>query len=254
MLKHIGIYLSLIIGLISCNIKEDMSNCPGTILLDYTSYPKEILDEIDPDEQVSVYIFDTKGNCCKIYTYTYGELEDINFEFKVPIQYNGLNAVVWHGNDCKSYSCNEMAKGGNYKDFMLQLNYDIATTSFSRVPSSLWAAPLEPIDYCAAITRHRIHMTRVHTRINVNLRQKQVDGSIKELNMDDYQTTIFAKNDIYRTDYTISRQSHELQFNNTEELEQNTYLDWAHVGTLRITPEMDCTMQIAPVDDLSILQ
>ncbi len=249
MLKYIYIYLLLVIGLVSCNIKEDMSDCPGTILLDYTSYSDEILDEIEPDEQVSVYIFDTNGICCDIYSYSYGELQAIDYEFRVPIQYNGLYAVVWHGNNSSDYDIT-MAKGKSYKDFYLRLNYDLANSHFTHVPPSLWASPIEPIEYCASKSRHRIHMTRIHTEVNVNLRQRMVDGSIKELDMADFRTMIRAQNDVYHTDYTISRQSETLIFTNEDELQEYDFLDWAHVGTLRIMPEAKCLLQIAPLDEL----
>lgn len=246
--KYIGIYLLLTLVLISCNIKEDMSNCPGTILIDYTSYSNDILNEIEDDEQVNIYIFDVDSICIEIYTFSYGELRDIDFEFEVPIQYNGLNAVVWHGNDSPDYSDRRMVIGENYENYYLRLNYNIATTDFTRVPSPLWASELEPIEYCASKTRHRVYMTRIHTLFNVNLRQQYPDGSIVELDMDDYLTAIYAQNDVYHTDYSVSRQSHLIEFTNEDELEENTFLDWAHVGTLRITPEMYCSMQITPID------
>lgn len=226
-----------------------MSNCPGTILLDYTAYSDEILDDIAPDEEVNIYIFDQNNICNKIYTFTYGELQKINYEFEVPIKYNGHNAVVWHGNHSPDYSANRMKIGESLNDFYLRLIYNESSHKFTHVPDPLWASPLEPIDYCASKSRHRIHMTRIHTYVNVNLRQQNVDGSTFEIDMDDYITSIQSQNDVYHTDYSISGQSEMLEFNNAEELAANTFLDWAHVGTLRITPNMYCVLCIAPVGD-----
>ncbi len=248
MLKHIGIYLLFAFGLISCNIKEDISDCPGTILLDYTAYSDEILDEIEPDEQVHVYIFDHNDICFKVYQFSYAELEAIDFEFKVPILYNGQNAVVWHGNDAADYKDDNMAIGHSLEEFMLTLNHDLQNKTINHLPSSLWASPLEPIEYCASKSRHRIHMTRIHTRINVNLRQEMPDGSVKEVDMDDYLLTVKSTNNVYHTDYTLCDSCEELTFTNREELDSNSFLDWGHVGTLRVSPDMSCTMQIAPAD------
>ncbi len=243
-LQNIIVCLLAIVGVVSCRIKEDMSKCPGTILLDYTAYSDEVIAEIAPEEEVSVYVFDKNGICCDIITHTYGDLEAIDFEFKVPILYNGLQAVVWHGNDSEDYYNPQMALGQSYEDFSLSLNKEISKNVFTHLTPSLWASPLEPIDYCASKTRHRIHMTRIHTRVNVNLKMKLDDGSFKDINMDDYLVKILSPNDVYHTDYTLCEECEMTEFNNQEQIDKNSFIDWARVGSLRISPDMDCKMQI----------
>lgn len=147
-----------------------MSNCPGTILLDYTLYSESILDEIDSNSVVNIYIFDSEDICSDIISYTYGELDKCDFEFEVPITYRNCNALVWHGGSSSEYDDSSMTIGTSLDDFYLKLNHN--GESYSKVTELLWAAPLEEIDFCASKTRHRIYMTRLHTLLNLTLSQR----------------------------------------------------------------------------------
>lgn len=239
--------LVALLGLISCNIKEDVSDCPGSMILDYSAYSDEILDEIGSEEQIDVFIFDPTGICVEIYTFTYGELEAQGFEFVVPIEYRNYNAVVWQGLNSESYTSNRMVLCESYENFYTRLVYEAATLSYSKVPESLWATQLEPIEFCAKITRHRVYMTRLHTKVEVNLYQKYSDGSVEELDMEDYLVTIEAQNNVYHTDYTIDKtESVELDYDNKVEVESGQDLRCACVGTLRIAPDMNCVLYVEP--------
>lgn len=71
------------------------------------------------------------------------------------------------------------------------------------------------------------------------------DGSLIDLDMEDYLVTIEAKNNVYQTDYTIDeKESEELEYNNLEELESGEQLSCGCVGTLRLTPDMDCVLYV----------
>lgn len=251
----LAIFLILVVyGFTSCNIKEDLSNCPGSILLDYTDYSQEILDEIDPTSMVYIYIFDTEDICTEIMSYTYGELEAIDFEFSVPRVYNGNNALIWHGVDDPDYDNSSMVKGALLDDFYLKLIHE--TSNFSEVTPLLWASELEPIEYCSTKTRHRIYMTRVHTLINLKLTQVNNDNTITQLDMNDYIVSLNAKNDIYHEDFTIDEESTEVIYTNLDEISTVTLaeeLEITHVGTLRLTPDMESLLTIRRVDDGTIV-
>lgn len=235
----------MIAGTVSCNIKDDVSNCPGSIILDYSAYSAEILDEIEADEQIDVFVFDTSGICVEVYSFSYGELKEKGFEFEVPITYRNYNAVVWQGLNSDGYTSRRMVLGESYENFYLRLVYESASQSCSDMVDPLWASPFEPIDFCAKITRHRVYMTRLHTDVDLYIQQKMKDGSLVDLNMEDYLVTIEATNNVYHTDYTIDEtQSVEIEYNNAEEIVDGEDMSCGCVGTLRLTPDMDCTMYV----------
>ncbi len=240
-------------GFTSCNIKEDMSDCPGTILLDYTDYTQEIIDEIDPATKVYVYIFDDEDICTEIIEHTYGELEAIDYEFKVPITYNGKNALVWHGGDNSDYDNSTMVKGARLDDFYLKLIHE--TNKFEEVTPELWASALEPIDYCASKSRHRIFMTRLHTLINIKLTQQNNDGSVSQLDMNDYIVSLNATNDVYHEDLTLCSSCEEVIYSNADEISTASSIrETAHVGTLRLTPTMESILTVKRVDDGTVVK
>lgn len=257
---NIGLLLFALLGAISCNIKEDMSNCPGSMILDYTAYDDVILDDIGADEQIDVFIFDPNGICIDTYTFTYGALQEVGFEFELPIQYSGYNAVVWQGLNSEHYTSNRMVLGESYENFYLRLVYDTIYSSYSNVPDPLWASPLEPIEFCAKITRHRVYMTRIHTQVNVSLQQSMSDGALADLDVDDFNFTITACNNVYHTDYSISAESILLEYTEEEEDALATFSseeieetdEAAHLGTLRITPDMECSLKIESKEGRSL--
>ncbi len=251
---NIGLSLLTLLGAVSCNIKEDMSNCPGSIILDYSAYSSSILDDIGAQEQVDVFIFDPDGICIDIYTFTYGDLEAVGFEFEVPITYSNYNAVVWQGLDSENYTSNRMVLGQSYEDFHVRLVYDTEDNSYESTPDPLWASPFEPIEFCAKITRHRVYMTRLHTELNVSVVENYSDGSSQVLGPDDFDVVIHATNNVYTTDYTIDEvESIELEYTDDDDavgvisLSDTDYV-CSCTGTLRITPDMDCTLQIEDVN------
>ncbi len=233
---NIGLSLLTLFGVSSCNIKEDMSDCPGRMILDYSAYSDLILDDIAADEQINVFIFDANGICCDIRTFTYGTLCNQGLEFELPITYRGYNAVVWQGLDSEKYESSTMMLGESYDDFYLTLLSE--NSNYTGALAPLWVSPLEPIEYCAKITRHRVYMTRLHTEIRISLQESLTDGSLVELDMNDYSVTIEAANNIYHTDYTISDESSIIQYSN----------DGAELGTLRLMPDMECLLNIEEVD------
>lgn len=242
------------LGVVSCNIKEDMSDCPGRIILDYSAYPDEILDDIAADEQIDLFIFDHSGICIDIRTFTYGALSEQGFEFELPINYRNYNAVVWQGLNSENYTSNRMVLGESYENFYLRLVYDTALDSYSCVPDPLWASPLEPIEYCAKITRHRVYMTRLHTEIDVSVQEKLSDGTLVDLEIDEFRPIIHACNNVYHTDYDVSEESIMLDY--TAEDEPMTLSDDSHicscVGTLRITTDMECKLEVESSDGTNI--
>lgn len=223
-----------------------MSNCPGTFLLDYTAYPDEILDEIDPESVVNIFVFDTEDICSDVLQYTYGELVECNYEFKVPIAYRERNAVVWHGNDSEDYDDSSMAVGTSLEDFYLRLIKN-TEKGIGHAPSMLWASNLEKVEFCASKTRHRIHMTKVDTQVDVTLNMVYDNGDVVPVDMIDYKATITAKDNVYHIDCTICDSSETLVFDNSEEIAENTELDEAHVGTLRLMPESDSYLYLTNV-------
>lgn len=256
---NIGLSLLLFFGAVSCNIKEDISNCPGSIILDYSAYSSEILDDIGADEQIKVFIFDPEGICVDIYSFTYGSLQETGLEFEVPIAYSDHNVVVWQGLESADYTSNRMVVGESYENFYLRLVYDTSTLSFNQVPDPLWASAYEPIEFCAKITRHRIYMTRLHTQVNVSVQQKMTDGSLVSLTTDDFHIAINACNNVYHTDYSIDEGSVALEYNDDEQYDSPAATlsltdEIAEAGTLRITPTMECTLSVEGVDgsDISI--
>ncbi len=235
--------LLVLLGAVSCNIKEDMSDCPGRMILDYSAYSDLILDDIAANEQVRVFIFDLNGICCDVRKFTYGELQAMGMEFKLPITYRGYNAVVWHGTDSENYDCESMAIGTSLVDFYLSLI--VQSKSYRGAPDPLWASPLEPIEYCAKITRHRVYMTRLHTEIYLTFQEKLADGTLKELDANGFSATINVADNVYHTDYTISKKSSEVFFKSEGE----------EIGTLRLTPDMDCRLTVDGVDcDLDLVE
>lgn len=228
--------LLALLGVVSCNIKEDMSDCPGSMILDYSAYSDLILDEIAQSEQIDIFIFDPNGICCDLRTFTYGTLSQMGFEFELPIAYRNYNAVVWHGLESENYDSASMALGESYNDFRLKLLS--ADSSYSGLLDPLWASPLEPIEYCAKITRHRVYMTRLHTDIKVTLQESLTDGTLADLDMNEYTVSIEAANNIYHTDYSLSEQCTQLTYTNQGSM----------VGTLRLTPDMSCTLSVDDVD------
>ncbi|MFI3295189.1 MAG: FimB/Mfa2 family fimbrial subunit [Rikenellaceae bacterium] len=244
---NISLFLLVIQVFVSCNIKEDMSDCPGSIILDYSAYSDVILDEIESQTEVDIFVFDNDSICVEIYTFTYGDLEAMGFEFSVPIEYRGYNATVWQGLESSNYTSRRMVLGENYNNFYMRLVHNSESNSYTSVPDPIWASPLEPIDYCAKITRHRIYMTRLHTKVELNIQQKLSDNTLMDLDMEDYLVTIEAHNNVYHTDYTIDvEESVDLEYNNMTELDSGKDLVCARVGTLRTAPDMDCTLYIEP--------
>ncbi len=213
-----------------------MSDCPGSMILDYSAYSELILDDIADSEQIDVFIFDLNGICCDTRSFTYGELSEVGFEFELPITYRNYNAVVWQGLESENYDSASMAIGESYEDFYLKLAS--VDNKYSGVPDPLWASPLEPIEYCAKITRHRVYMTRLHTEVEVTLQEKLADDTLVNLDSSDFTVEIEASNDIYHTDHTISAQSAELSYQNSG----------AMVGTLRIMSDMSCVLSVEDVD------
>ncbi len=234
-----------ILGLSSCNIKEDMSDCPGYILLDYTQYPDEVLEEIDPNEMVNIYIFDEEGICIDIISRSYGQLEAVSFQLTLPMEYNGKSLVVWQGTESEDYEITDMELGHSYDDFYLELE-TLADSSFESAPSSLWASEYQTIEYCAAITRHRIYMTRINTEVNVSLDLRGYDdGVLTWLDMRNFDLTISAVDDTYHTDYTLSGECERVEYNNIEQLERATdAFEWAHLGTLRLETDMRSRLRV----------
>ncbi|MFI3265147.1 MAG: FimB/Mfa2 family fimbrial subunit [Rikenellaceae bacterium] len=228
--------LFILLGALSCNIKEDMSDCPGSMILDYSSYSQLVLDDIAADEQIKVFIFDSNGICCDVRSFTYGGLSEVGLEFELPITYRGYNAVVWHGAESEKYESSTMMLGESYEDFQLTLLAE--NSNYSGALAPLWASPLEPIEYCAKITRHRVYMTRLHTEINITLQESLSEGGFAELDVNDYTMTIEAANNVYHTDYTISDKSSTIRYSN----------DGSELGTLRLTPDMECLFNCEDVD------
>lgn len=219
-----------------------MSNCPGTILLDYTSYSESILDEIDSESVVNIYIFNSEDICADILSYTYAELEKCDFEFEVPITYRNCNALVWHGGGSSEYDDSSMAVGTSLDDFYLKLNHD--GERYSKVTENLWAAPLEAIDFCASKTRHRIYVTRLHTLFNVSLSQRNsLDSSTSALDMSNYLVEVSSKGDVYHRDYTISTLSSDIIYDNDRDITDGEN-QVAQVGILRVDPSSTTTMTI----------
>lgn len=241
--NKIAFLLLAIFVLVSCNIKEDMSDCPGYILLDYTSYPQEILDDIDSEAIVNVYMFDNDDVCDRIYSFSYAELESCDFSFEVPIEYRGHKVVVWHGASDDDYDSSSMGIGESLDDFYLKLNY-LSDNTFDGVPSELWASEAEEIDFCASITRHRIYMMRLHTEVSVTLSQQTSDGQIVSLDMRNYPVSIENASDVYYRDYTISSQSKTITYNNASELSSSQSVSTAHLGMLRVSAEQECSLYV----------
>ncbi len=221
-----------------------MSDCPGYILLDYTAYSDEVLEDIDPDEMVNIYIFDKDGICIDIKSISYGELKKVGYQLTLPITYNGNSIVVWHGNESEDYDIT-MDLGKSYDEFYLELE-TLANNSFERVPSSLWASQYQTIKYCAAITRHRIHMTRIHTEVNVWFKMRGYEnGEITALNMQNYVVSIKSKDDTYHTDYNLCPDCDKVTYNNWEQVNEATeYFDCAHTGALRLMSDQECMLYI----------
>ncbi len=222
-----------------------MSDCPGYILLDYTQYPDEVLEDIGPSEIVNIYIFDEDGICIDIITRSYGELEAQSFQLTLPMSYNGKQLVVWHGNDSEDYNISDMELGRSYDDFYLELE-TLADQTFDHVPAPLWASEYQTIEYCAAITRHRIYMTRIHTEVNVSLDLTSYSGATtRGIDMREYSVTISADDDIYNTDYETAIYEDRVSFNNDEQLETATEaIEWANLGTLRLEPDMRSRLRV----------
>ncbi len=233
---NIGLSLLTLLGVLSCNIKEDISGCKGSMILDYSAYSDVILDDINDDEQINVFIFCPENGCIEILTFTYGELKENGFEFELPITYSGHNAVVWQGLNGDDYDSTSMAMGHTYEEFFL--NLISAANTFKGVPDPLWATQLEPIEFCAKITRHRVYMRRLHTEINVTLQERLSDGTIVDLDPDDYSFRIENANGTYHTDYTIDEGNEMITYVNDEE----------EVGTLRISPDSNCILTIDGLD------
>ncbi len=228
--------LFVFLGTVSCNIKEDMSDCPGRMILDYSAYSDLILDDIDASEQIRVFIFDPNGICCDVRDFTYGELQSMGMEFTLPIRYRGYNAVVWHGIESENYDSRSMAIGVSCEDFYLSLIAQNQSCQGALDP--LWASQLEPIKYCAKITRHRVHMVRLHTEIRLTYQEKLADRSLKKIDARKFNATINAADDVYHTDYTISEEDSGMLFKSEGE----------DIGTLRLTPNMDCRLKVEGVD------
>ncbi len=232
----LNIVLSLLalLAATSCNIKEDISNCPGSMILDYSAYPEEVLDDIEDSESIDVFIFDNDDVCCDIRSFTYGELREVGFEFTLPIKYRNYNAVVWQGLNSDRYNSSTMVLGQSLEEFYMKLIYDRATDCYKGVPDPLWATPLEPIEYCAKITRHRVYMTRLHTEVYVNIQEKYDDGRYVDLDIDDYSVRIEAADNAYHIDRSIDESSIMLCYNNIGH----------DVGALRLTPQMNCRLVV----------
>ncbi len=243
-LKITGVALLALVGLVSCNIKEDMSDCPGYILLDYSDYADEILDEIDPESVVSLFVFDADDICSDIVSFKYSELEECGFSFEVPMEFNGRRAVVWHGYTDDDYTT-IFGKGVKFADFELNLDIERGGT-FGHMPDELWSCEAEPIDFCAAITRHRIHMIRLHTEVNLNLRRTNSRdlSLVEEVDMGDYLVSIDVANDKYRSDVDLSGDCVEVSYTNSEQLTTEEELDEAQVGALRIVVDKSCTLAV----------
>lgn len=214
-----------------------MSDCQGAMILDYSAYSDVVLDAINYDEQIDIFVFDPNGICIKVYNFVYGEFQKSNFQFSLPIEYRGYNAVVWQGIRSENYDSSTMALGKRYENFYLNLLYDTATGSYAGVPDPLWASPIEPIDYCAKITRHRVYMTRLHTEVKLNLKMQLSAGSIVDLDANDYEAKITVANDSYNTDYTLNPECKSIDYTNIG----------ADIGTLRLTTDMDCTLSVGEV-------
>lgn len=226
-------------GAVSCNIKEDMANCPGRMILDYSDYPDDVLAAIGDEEQISVFIFDNDDICCDIRTFTYAELRNQGFEFQLPIWYRGYDAVVWQGLNSDAYRKSDMALGMSQADFTLK---QISETSDQQlcvgVPDPLWATDIEPIDYCAKITRHRVYMRRLHTEVQLRLQERFSSGNIVDIDPSKYTAKIVSRNSTYRTDYTLCDKCPRMT--NINDMEE--------VGTLRIMTDRSCILSVGGVD------
>ncbi len=226
-----------------------MSNCPGSIILDYTAYSSEILDDIGDDEEIDIFIFNPAGICVDMYTYTYGTLEAMGFEFELPITYSDHNVVVWQGLNSENYTSRRMTIGESYENFYLRLVYDTADASYNHVPDPLWASNYEPIEFCAKITRHRVYMTRIHTEIYLKVNCVTDSGNAEALMTDQYNAQIEAVNNVYQTDFTIcDEESIALVYEAESEAAQTLTLsdsqEYATLGTLRITTDEACSLEV----------
>lgn len=231
------------VNLVSCNIKEDMSDCPGYIILDYTAYSDEILDEIDSLSQVNIYIFDESDICFDIRTFTFGELQAQGYQFEMPITYMGLSVLVWQGHIHSDYDASSMQLGASLSDFYLRLNYSDDLV-FGHKPAELWAGEKDEIEYCAAITRHRVYMTKIDTQVNISLYQRDDTGTTASLDMSNYLTTITAVADVYSGDFTISNQSQKISYDNSDLLLEASAVSVANIGTLRLDPSRESSLKI----------
>ena len=229
----------------SCNIREDMSDCFGYIVLDYSLYADWSLDDIEAGTEVELFLFNTDSICYDILRYSFEELEKESFVIPIPISCADRYALVWHGHKSKQYNREKMILGNRMSDFILELKTE--NNFYSQIMDPLWASNPKEAMFCTENSTFTMPMVRIPNLLNISL--SSISGTKKQLlDMNKYDVTVVAANNIYNIDYNVHPNSTKINYSIAEIATTENKGNYAKVGLKRLEVTADCKMYITNIE------
>ena len=229
----------------SCNIREDMRDCFGYIVLDYSLYADWSLDDIEAGTEVELFLFNTDSICYDILRYSFEKLEKESFVIPIPISCADRYALVWHGHKSKQYNREKMILGNRMSDFILELKTE--NNFYSQIMDPLWASSPKEAMFCTENSTFTMPMVRIPNLLNISL--SSISGTKKQLlDMNKYDVTVVAANNIYNIDYNVHPNSTKINYSIAEIATTENKGNYAKVGLKRLEVTADCKMYITNIE------
>ena len=243
---HSGISALLLFGLLVGCIKEDLSNCFNgiTLSISYRNFEnKDILSE--SIENISVYIFDSRGKYVKTVNESIKEIESANYKMSIPMETAGLYQIITLGDvDITDYAVYSDESARNTKslipsvsdidDFRVQLKRGEDNLILKEL-SDFFIAERQDVEYSnSKNTTYNADLTK-----NNKLIRFTIDGTSS------VEPVIRSKNSLYDKDNNTPAISEEIIYKPySSDDEKGIYL----TSTLRIVETIRMPLTIERVN------